>query len=252
MKDVLKELQISPKDSNLYEKAVKIIEFMTTKYKNEDIRFISAYLFNDSKLIDKNTKLRKLFNKFSKVERPNIIYIRTDTNLTINNIKIKELTQKLHLCALFGGDIKSLTCEYETTIVVSENLSFFMSANPNNAVFLYSKGFHLIDSLSSFIKKLKYSRLIHFGDVDFEGLAIFEAFKKRLLDIEFYPNYKTVQLIIKKYRQTLPKRNQKIDKCDYSHSQNILKLIKDGISIEQEFVHSLYYRNILEKPVWIR
>ncbi len=252
MNTILSELQISEKDTFLYKKALKIIEFMTTIYNGEDIRFVSAYLFNDSKTIDKNAKLRKLFNKFSKVDRPNIIYIRTDTNLRINGVGIKELTEKLHLCAFFGGDIKSLECNNSVNVVISENLSFFMSAMPNNAIFLYAKGFHLINSLVAFIQKLTYGKIIHFGDADFEGLAIFEAFKKRIGDIIFYPDYKTVKYIINNYKNSLPKNKQIADKCNYAHSQDILKLIEEGISIEQEFIHSLFYKNILKKPEWIK
>ena len=252
MNSILSKLQISKNDSYLYEKALKIIGFMQTDYSGEDLRFVSAYLFNDSKIIDKNSKLRKLFNHFATVERPNIIYVRTDTKLTINSISIKELTEKLHLCALFGGDIKNLICEPSANIVISENLSFFMSAAPNNAIFLYSKGFHLIDSLSTFVKKLQHKNIMHFGDVDFEGLAIFEAFKKRIKDITFYPDYKTAKYIIDRYKTKLPKTNQKFEKCGYRNSQDIIGLISDGISIEQEFVHSLFYKNILEKPSWIK
>ncbi len=251
MDKILEIANISPNDTHLYNKAKKIIEFMHTQYQGEDLRFVSAYLFNDSKIIDKNSKLRKLFNHFATVERPNIIYIRTDTNLQINGINISQLTEKLHLCAFFGGDIKELKQD-KCNIIISENLSFFMSAKPNNAIFLYSKGFHLINSLSAFIKKLKFNKLIHFGDVDFEGLAIFEAFKKQLPNIEFYPDKETIETIIKKYKDMLPKHNQDINKCNYNHSKEILSLIKDKISIEQEFVHTLFYKKVLGKPEWIK
>ncbi len=249
--DILSKLQISEKDTYLYDKASKVMEFMKTLYNGEDLRFVSAYLFNNSKIIDKNAKLRTLFNHFATVERPNIIYIRTDTNLSINGVSIKDLTQKLHLCAFFGGDIKSLVQEY-CSVVISENLSFFMSAVPNNAIFLYSKGFHLINSLTAFIKKLKYNKLIHFGDVDLEGLAIFEAFKKNLPDLTFYPTIENVQFILDKYAGKLPVNKQKADGCEYKNSQKYYDLVKNGISIEQEFVHSLFYKKILEKPKWMR
>ncbi len=249
--DILSKLQISKKDTYLYDKAVKVLEFMKNRYKGEDLRFVSAYLFNDSKIIDKNAKLRALFNRFATVERPNIIYIRTDTDLKINSISIKDLTQKLHLCAFFGGNINSLVQE-DCSVVISENLSFFMSAVPNNAIFLYSKGFHLINSLTAFIKKLKYNNLIHFGDVDTEGLAIFEAFKKNLPELTFYPDIETVRFIIDKFKDNLPTNKQKADGCEYKHSKEYYDLVKNGISIEQEFVHSLFYKTILEKPKWMK
>ncbi len=249
--DILEKFKISKNDGYLYEKASKIIEFMNNQYKGEDLRFVSAYLFNNSKIIDKNAKLRALFNYFATVERPNIIYIRTDTNLTINSVKIKELTDKLHLCAFFGGDIKSINQE-PCSVVISENLSFFMSAQPKNAIFLYSKGFHLINSLSTFIKRLNYKELIHFGDVDFEGLAIFEAFKKNLPDIRFYPEAEIVKKVMEHYESGLPKNTQKTDKCSYKHTKDIIELIKNKISIEQEFIHTLIYRNIMEKPKWMK
>ncbi len=250
MNDILEELNISENDRHLYEKAIKIIDFMKTRYRGEDLRFVSAYLFSDSKIIDRNSKLRELFNRFATVERPNIIYIRTDTDLTINGISIKELTEKLHLCAFFGGDIKELR-HTPCDVIISENLSFFMSAYPKNSIFLYSKGFHLINSLSTFIRRLKYKNLIFFGDADFEGLAIFEAFKKLLPDTEFYPYKETIESILQKYRQKLSRNNQSLNKCDYKHSKEIIELLRDGISIEQEFIHSLFYRKELEKPPWI-
>ncbi len=251
MNNILEKLQISRNDTYLYNKAVKIIEFMENNYNGEDLRFVSAYLFNDSKIIDKNSKLRSLFNHFATIERPNIIYIRTDTDLTINSINIKEITDSLHLCAFFGGGINSIE-QKACSIVISENLSFFMSAAPNNAIFLYSKGFHLINSLTNFINKLKYTELIHFGDVDPEGLAIFEAFKKNLNDLVFYPHLNLIRYILEKYKNNLPINNQKTDKCKYQHSKNIIDLIKNGISIEQEFIHVLFYKNILEKPKWMK
>ncbi len=251
MNEILKELNISENDSYLYEKALKIIEFMQSRYRGEDLRFVSAYLFSDSKIIDRNSKLRELFNRFATVERPNIIYIRTDTDLEINGISIKRLTEKLHLCAFFGGDIKTLK-QTACDVVISENLSFFMSAFPNNAIFLYSKGFHLINSLSTFIRRLKYNSLIFFGDADYEGAAIFEAFKKNLPDLEFYPDRETVAWVIKHYRSRLPKRNQNTDKCDYRHSLDIIEMLQNGESIEQEFIHSLFYRKELNKPRWMK
>ncbi len=250
MSSILENLYISKNDTYLYDKASKVMEFMKTRYNGEDLRFVSAYLFSDSKIIDKNAKLRALFNHFATVERPNIIYIRTDTNLKINTINIKKLTEKLRLCAFFGGDIKSLVQE-DCSVVISENLSFFMSAMPNNAIFLYSKGFHLINSLTAFIKKLKYNDLIHFGDVDTEGLAIFEAFKKNLPDLTFYPTIENVQFILNKYAGKLPVNKQKADGCEYKHSKEYYDLVKNGISIEQEFVHSLFYKKVLEKPQWM-
>jgi len=249
--NILSELQISKKDTYLYDKAVRVLEFMKNVYKGEDLRFVSAYLFNDSKIIDKNAKLRSLFNRFATVERPNIIYIRTDTNLKINGISIKDLTQKLHLCAFFGGDIESLVQD-NCSVVISENLSFFMSAMPDNAIFLYSKGFHLINSLTAFIKKLKYNRLIHFGDVDTEGLAIFEAFKKNLPRLTFYPDMETVKFIIDKFKDSLPLNKQKANGCEFKHTREYYDLVKNGISIEQEFVHSLFYKKILKKPKWMK
>jgi 5S rRNA maturation endonuclease (ribonuclease M5) len=251
MKELIEKFDISPNDSNLYTKALKIIDFMKNKYNGEDLRFVSAYLFNDSKIIDKNSKLRKLFNHFSQVERPNIIYIRTDTDLFINGINIKTLTEQLHLCAFFGGDIKSIKQE-SCKVVISENLSFFMSAQPNNAIFLYSKGFHLISSLSAFIKKLNDDEIIHFGDVDFEGLAIFEAFKKNIDSITFYPDIEIVKNILAKYRNSLPKHNQTLDKYAYRHTNKFIDLIKDSTAIEQEFIHSLFYKDLLRKPSWIK
>ncbi len=248
---LLEKLQISPNDSYLYDKAIKIIEFMKNGYKGEDLRFVSAYLFNNSKIIDKNSKLRTLFNSYATVERPNIIYIRTDTNLKINSVNMGELTEKLHMCAFFGGDIKKIEQE-ACSVVISENLSFFMSAKPNNAIFLYSKGFHLINSLTAFIKKLEYSNLIHFGDVDLEGLAIFEAFKKNLPELAFYPDIETVKFILDRYERSLPINRQKNNGCEYPHSKEIADLVKNGISIEQEFIHSLFYKEVLEKPAWMK
>ncbi len=248
---LLDELNISRNDKQLYEKALRIIDFMKHTYAGEDLRFVSAYLFGSSKIIDRNSKLRALFNRFATVERPNIIYIRTDTGLQINGVSMRELTEKLHLCAFFGGDIKSLQ-HTRATVVVSENLSFFMSAKPNNAIFLYSKGFHLINSLIKFIERLDPLRLIHFGDADLEGLAIFEAFKKRLPDMEFYPDVETLRFILSRYRDRLPKNNQKPDGCSFQNSKEIVDLLEDNISVEQEFVHSLIYRKEIEKPPWMK
>ncbi len=249
--EILKILDISPNDSFLYSKALQIIDFMSNIYSGEDIRFVSAYLFGDSKIIDKNKKLRNLFNHFAYVDRPNIIYIRTDTDLAINSVSIKALTEKLHLCAFFGGDIQELA-QTSCDVVISENLSFFMSAKPSNAIFLYSKGFHLIDSISIFVKKLKYNNLIHFGDVDFEGIAIFEAFKERLQDIVFYPHINTVKTIIDKYGDILPKNNQDFNKYSYKTTEELVKLVKDGSGIEQEFVHSLIVKGLIERPRWMK
>lgn len=246
---MFEKFQIGKKDYDVYNKALKIADFMKNSYTDEDIRFVSAYLFNDSKIIDKNIKLKKLFNSLATVERPNIIYIRTDTNIMINGINIKELTEKLRMCALFGGDINSIE-QTPCSVVVSENLSFFMSAEPNNAIFLYSKGFHLINSLTTFIRRLKYGELIHFGDVDYEGLSIFEAFKKNLQDMIFYPGADIAEIIVSKYRNSLPKTKQ--DARRYSYSNNFLKFIEGGLSIEQEFVHTLFCKGVIKKPGWIK
>jgi len=251
MNEILNKFQICKNETDLYKKAVKIVDFMRNIYSGEDIRFVSAYLFGNSKTIDKNTKLRKLFNEFSSVRRPGIVYIRTDTETLLNGINVSELTKTLHLCAFFEPDIKTIDNE-KCDIVISENLSFFMNAEPKNAIFLYSKGFHLIDTVADFIKKLDYKNLMHFGDVDCEGFAIFQNFKKSHPSIEFYPDVKTAEFVAEKYRNFLPENNQGCNNIPYALSNKITELIHDNVSIEQEFIHALIHKNILRKPEWMK
>jgi len=228
----------------------KILNFMKTEYKGEDIRFCSSFLFGDSKFIEKNKPLAELFNSLAIVERPNIIYIRTDTELEINGVNIKDLTEKLHLAAFFGGDIKSIK-QKRCDVVISENLSFFMSEKPNNAIFLYNKGFHLTKQISHFVKRLKFNRLIFFGDIDCQGVAIFNSFKKFFNNIEFYPDFETVKFIAEHYNLPLPKDYCKSE--DFEYLKEIVEFLQEKkVRIEQEFLQVLFYKKKLKKPEWIK
>ena len=233
------------------EQVLKLKSFMENEYKGEDIRFCSAYLFGDSKYIEKRKQLAEIFNSMATVERPNIIYVRTDVDLKLNGVNIRELTDKLHLAAFFGGDVKEI--EYEpSNIVISENLSFFMSVKPKNAVYLYNKGFHLTNQIANFVKRLKYKRVIFFGDFDCQGLAILSDFKKKLPEIEFYPNYQTVEFVFKEYGDRL--LDVDLNECLTKHieeSELYDILIERKKKIEQEFLQVLFAKGGLEKPEWI-
>ncbi len=233
------------------EQIVKLKSFMKKEYNGEDIRFCSAYLFGDSKYIEKRKHLAEIFNNMATIERPNIIYIRTDVNLKLNGINIKKLTERLHLAAFFGGDLKEI--EYESSnIIISENLSFFMSVKPKNSVFLYNKGFHLTNQITNFVKKLNYKRIIFFGDFDCQGLAILSDFKKRMPNIEFYPNCRTLEFVLEKYRDKL--MDIDLNKCLTKHieaSELYNILIKHKKKVEQEFLQVLFAKGELERSEWI-
>ena len=229
----------------------KLKSFMKNEYKGEDIRFCSAYLFGNSKYIEKRKYLADIFNSMATVERPNIIYIRTDVDLRINGVNIRELTEKLHLAAFFGGDVKKIEHE-PSNVVVSENLSFFMSVKPKNAVFLYNKGFHLTNQITNFVKKLSYKRVIFFGDFDCQGLAILNDFKKRLPDIEFYPDCETLDFVLEEYRDRL--LNADLNECETKHVDNSELyniLVEHKKKVEQEFLQVLFAKGELRKPEWI-
>ncbi|AEA33862.1 Wadjet anti-phage system protein JetD domain-containing protein [Hippea maritima] len=239
-------------DNFLIEARQKIIDFMQNEYKGEDIRFCSAYLFGSSKYIEKHRELADLFNSLAIVERPNIIYIRTDTDLYINGINIKELTDKLHLAAFFGGDVKSIEQSDDLTVVISENLSFFMSMKPNNAVFLYNKGFHLTKQVATFIKRLSYKKVVFFGDLDCDGLSIYASLKKLLEGLEFYPSEAIAREIYTGFSSVLPEISK--SECDSKRIEKneLYRLLIDaGKRIEQEFLQVLFARGKLEKPKWI-
>ena len=233
------------------EQVLKLKSFMENKYRGEDIRFCSAYLFGDSKYIEKRKYLAEIFNSMATVERPNIIYIRTDTDLKLNGVNIRKLTEKLHLAAFFGGDIREIEHK-PSTVVISENLSFFMSIKPKNAVFLYNKGFHLTNQIANFIKKLGYKKIIFFGDFDCQGLAILNDFKKKLPNIEFYPNVKTAKRVLENYKDDLMDLN--LRECLTKHIEDLEFyniLIKHKKKIEQEFLQVLFAKGEIEKPEWI-
>jgi len=233
------------------EEIAKLKSFMENEYKGEDIRFCSAYLFGNSKYIEKRKQLAGIFNSMATVERPNIIYIRTDVDLKINGVNIRDLTEKLHLAAFFGGDVKEI--EYEpSNVVISENLSFFMSVKPRNAVFLYNKGFHLTNQIANFTKRLNYKRVVFFGDFDCQGLAILRDFKKRLPDIEFYPDDRVVEFVFEGYEDRL--MDIDLNECLTKHIENLELydiLLKHKKKIEQEFLQVLFAKGELEKPEWI-
>ncbi|WP_025209922.1 Wadjet anti-phage system protein JetD domain-containing protein [Hippea sp. KM1] len=236
-------------DRVLEEARQKIIDFMENEYRGEDIRFCSAYLFGDSKFIEKNRVLADTFNGLAVVERPNIIYIKTDTELKINGVSIRELTEKLHLAAFFGGDIKSIE-NSANNVIISENLSFFMSAKPKNSVFLYNKGFHLTKQISHFVKKLTFDRVIFFGDVDLEGLAIYDAFREHFDGIEFYPDPETIRFVISVYGDALPPLKQQDRKITFL--KGIAEMLKEkNVRIEQEFLQVLFARGRLKRPEWM-
>lgn len=223
---------------------------MENEYKGEDIRFCSAYLFGDSKFIEKHRLLADEFNKRAIIQRPNIIYVRCDVDLMINGINLKELTQKLTLAAFFGGRIETLKVS-KATVVISENLSFFMSANPNNAIFLYNKGFHLTKQITAFVKRLPYEKLIFFGDADANGIAIYNSFKENFKDIEFYPDFETIEFVMENFYDKLPALNN-TDNLNFNHLEDVFEYLKmKNKKIEQEFLQVLFAKGGLKKPLWI-
>ncbi len=229
----------------------KLKIFMKNEYKGEDIRFCSAYLFGNSKFIERNKPLADLFNSMAIVERPNIIYIRTDLDFFINGINIKELTEKLHLAAFFGGDVREIKHNVKT-VVISENLSFFMSTKPKNAVFLYNKGFHLTNQVATFVNKIKCKRVIFFGDLDCDGLAIYFDLKKKITNVEFYPDIEISKAIISRYHDRLPDLNFKECLAKKIEENGFLELLEgSNKKIEQEFLQVLFAKGGLKKPQWI-
>jgi len=229
----------------------KLKEFMRKEYRGEDIRFCSAYLFGDSKFIERRRPLAEAFNSMALVERPNIIYIRTDTNLRINGVNIGELTEKLTLAAFFGGKVESVEME-PCDIVISENLSFFMAEKPRNAVFLYNKGFHLTNQIATFVKKLNYTGVYFFGDFDCQGFSILESLNKRIENVKFYPDVETVSWVFERYMNRLPVAD--VGECSEKkvESSELLNLYrKYKRKIEQEFLQVLFVKGGLKKPKWI-
>ena len=238
-------------DETLLGDLEKLKKFMEEEYRGEDIRFCSAYLFGDSKFIERRKPLFKMFNSMAFVERPNIIYIRTDTNLKINGVNIGELTEKLTLAAFFGGRVESIEME-RCDVVISENLSFFMAERPKDAVFLYNKGFHLTNPIANFVKKLNYVNVYFFGDFDCQGLSIFESLMEKIGSVEFYPDIDTVKWVFERYRNRLP--HAEIAECNekrlkQSELLNFYK--KQERKIEQEFLQVLFSKGGLKKPKWI-
>ncbi len=229
----------------------KLKKFMENEYEGEDIRFCSAYLFGDSKFIEKRRPLAEAFNSMASVERPNIIYIRTDTNLKINGVNIGELTEKLTLAAFFGGGVQSIEME-PCDVVISENLSFFMAEKPNGAVFLYNKGFHLTNQIATFVTKLNYKNVYFFGDFDCQGFSILDSLKEKIGKVEFYPDVETVSWVFEKYESQLPVA--KVDECSQKRVEesDLVNLYKKyRRKIEQEFLQVLFAKGGLKKPKWI-
>jgi len=230
----------------------KLKDFMESEYRGEDIRFCSTYLFGDSKFIERNKTLANFFNSMAIVERPNIIYIRTDIDLFINGVNIKELTERLYLAAFFGGSVESVQHEI-CDVVISENLSFFMAEHPKNAIFLYNKGFHLTNQITTFVKRLKYKRIVFFGDFDCQGLAIYKSFKAVIENIEFYPDVKTISWVLDKHGEKLPLLDKKNCSKEGNPNENELSSLFGYANkkIEQEFLQVLFAKGGLEKPRWI-
>ena len=229
----------------------KLKEFMEKEYRGEDIRFCSAYLFGDSKFIEKRRPLAEAFNSMASVERPNIIYIRTDTNLKINGVDIGELTEKLTLAAFFGGGVQSIEME-PCDVVISENLSFFMAEKPKDAVFLYNKGFHLTNQIATFVKKLSYRDVYFFGDFDCQGFSILESLRERIGKVEFYPDIETVGWVLERYESQLPLAE--IEECSEKRvvDSELLDFYRRyERKIEQEFLQVLFAKGGLKKPKWI-
>jgi hypothetical protein len=94
---------------------------------------------------------------------------------------------------------------------------------------------------------LQPGKVFYWGDIDYEGIAIYERFKKRYsenLNIELFKSAYVTMLLLSEGRE-MPKysekQNKNIDKVFLtemeSYEQRILKLLEEGSYIPQEIVN---------------
>lgn len=94
---------------------------------------------------------------------------------------------------------------------------------------------------------LKPSKVLYWGDIDFEGISIYERLKKRYLDkfqIELFNNAYIRMLKLaegRKLSRFSEKQNRNIDEIFLKelepHGEEILKLFQNGVYIPQEIVN---------------
>lgn len=251
---------ITPSNMKTLENAYKLYKYLQGNMLiNFDIRHISVDVFGDSKTIEKSETLKKILDTHLskndiKVQNSfNIVHLRTDKNIFIDDIDITKITNINGFFSCFSSMLEKIKTSSDC-IVTFENLSPFFRLSPENSLFIYVGGFQNIFEVAINVKQFTDKTITHFGDIDPSGLIIADILIRENKNATFYPDIDTIKLLKDSFGLfTTAER-------DYDENSITSPLLKDiaifmkkfgRIRIEQEAITSLILQGKIKKPEWV-
>ncbi|AEI14590.1 hypothetical protein Flexsi_0929 [Flexistipes sinusarabici DSM 4947] len=256
--NAISKLNIYPKSMESLEKAYKLYAHLkSNELRGTDLRQLSALVFGDSKTIQKSSLLKTLVNEFRPLSAGsyyNIIHIRCDKNIHLENIDITNVMKSNNFFSCFADKLGIISAEAENTVIF-ENLSPFFRLNPDNSMFVYAAGFQNIGEIGRQLKNSDFGNIIHFGDVDPAGLQIADILMSYITGTSFFPDINTIKKAINNIHTPLYAEKKYETQSLYSDDlREIAEMMTEygHIRIEQEMIVSLAEKSVINLPAWCR
>ena len=213
----------------------------------KDVKLLSASLFGEAKRIEKSSFLSRILNTYC-LEKQDLVLMRSFSHFVIKqDIDLYQLTASLGVVALcLDYVLPFIKSQNNIKVVISENLAPFLHMELSEGILLYTGGYSMVSSVICFLNYIRPSIIVHFGDVDRDGLKIYEKIATKVPGCRFYPDIQTLEKVFSKEEYRTHKIKYPYEDYQTEEIRELALFLNKigGPTIEQETILHLYPEGI--------